>query len=139
MMSISYINIDVMTYQRSLDVPPPGHDGLQRRVPDSQFAGDVIVPCTAQSVTQWHPCDPGINFILQESFSFGIRCIDVQGAQILQVPCADMPAHDTEKDILVVGALRQPLAEVNVTMLRSLYDFTDKSLYDIIYDITYEM
>ena len=24
-----------MTYQCSLDVPPPGHDGLQRRVPDS--------------------------------------------------------------------------------------------------------
>ena len=50
-----------------------------------------------------------------------------------------MPAYDTEKDVLVVGALRQPLAEVNVTMLRSLYDFTDKILYDIIYDITYEM
>ena len=131
-----------MVYQRSLDVPPPGHDGLQRRVPDSQFAGDVIVPGTAQIVTPWHPCDPGINCIPPlhlESFCFGIRCIDVQGAQILQVPCTDMPAHDTEKDILVVGALRQPLAEVNVTMLRSLYDFTYKIIYDIIYDITYEM
>ena len=99
------------------------------------------MPGTAQSVTLWHPCHPGINFrvIQQESFGFGIRCIDVQGAQILQVSCADMPAHDTEKDILVVSAMRQPLAEVNVTMLRSLYDFTDKILYDIIYDITYEM
>ena len=68
-----------------------------------------------------------------------IRCIDVQGAQILQVPCTDMPAHDTEKDILVVGALCKPLAEVNVTMLRSLYDFTYQFKYEIIYDITYEM
>ena len=128
-----------MTYQRSLDVPPPGHDGLQRRVPDSQLAGDVIVPSTAQTVTLWNPCDPGINFIHQQSFGFGIRCIDIQGAQILQVSCANMPAHDTEKDILVVGAMRQPLAEVNVTMLRSLYDFTYKIIYDIVYDITYEM
>ena len=50
-----------------------------------------------------------------------------------------MPAHDTEKCVLVVDTPRQSLAEINVAMFRSLALKGQRYTYSITYYIIYDI
>jgi hypothetical protein len=65
--------------------------------------------------------------ICRPVFSGSICCISVQSLQILQVSCPSVPLEDACKNLLVVRALRQSFAKVDVTMLWTLSKFIIQS------------
>lgn len=107
----------MLMYQSGLDIALPSQNGLQGWVSDSQLTGQRVMgqACCA-GTTQHVLCFPFPPILAV----LGVR---VQRAQILQVSSTHVPAHDAEKDILIVGAICQSFAEVNMTMFRSLPSF----------------
>ena len=107
----------MQTYQNGLDIALPSQDGLQGWVSDAQLTGQRIMCQTCYAWTAQH----AFCFLIPSPLA--VLCVRVQRAQILQLSGTHAPAKDAKKDVLVVGAVCQSFAEVNMTMFRSLPSF----------------
>ena len=97
--------------------PCPNALPVQGWIPDPQLARDTVVLISLQLSVSGHPVSRILQVIV---ICIRFRQIHVQVMKILQMCRQDMPLHNSKKYILVVGTLRQILAELDMAMLWAL-------------------